>query len=70
MTTTGKTRRKPLRPLDDADLHAVAGGMIIYGSTALGGPDTAEASGMIIHGSGPAVDDGAIIFWRSVPSGI
>ena len=44
---------------------AAATGIIIYG-----GPDTAEASGMIIHGSGPAVEDGAIIFWRPVPSGL
>ena len=39
-----------------------------------GEPDRAatarDAAGMIIHGSEPAVDDGAIIFWRSVPSGI
>lgn len=54
--------RRLLRSLDARDLAAVTGGIIIYGSTALGGPDTAEAAGIIIYGNDPAT--GAIMFWR------
>ena len=54
--------RRPLRSLDARDLAAVSGGIIIYGSTGIGGPDTAEAAGIIIYGRDPVT--GAIMFWR------
>jgi hypothetical protein len=67
MTPSNKTnRKKSLGSLDERDLAAVSGGIIIYGTTALGGPDTSGA--IDVDGSGRA--DGAIIFWRPVPSGI
>ena len=66
MTTTKKTNRKQsLRSLDERYLAAVSGGIIIYSSTALGGPDTSGA--IDVDGSGrvgTGAADGAIIFWR------
>ncbi len=38
MTVTSKNR-KSLRQLDTAELRSVAGGFVIYGSTAVGNPE-------------------------------
>jgi hypothetical protein len=40
MTRTRKQNRSSLRSLDAAELGAATGGIVIYGSTSLGGPDT------------------------------
>lgn len=56
MTITRKKNRYSLRPLAAAELATVSGGIIIYGSTALGGPDTSGAVG-------DGLRDRAIIFW-------
>ncbi len=62
MSESPSRRARPsFRALDDAQLRTIAGGVTL-GATALGGPDTS--------GAAPAASDGAVIIWRSVPSGI